>query len=122
MDIESRTTGLSPHINLVCQKGVKVKAMQQLLSKVGRVVTFFHKSTTATAVLNAKQEHMQLDKLKLIHDVSTRWKSTFETRERFIEQQLAILVTLGSTEIRRNAKYRISLSTDVMNDLETVIK
>ena len=128
IDIASRTAGLSPHIkcfahtvNIACQKGVKVEAMQQLLSKVRRVVTFFHKSPTATAVLKAKQEHMQLEKHKLINDVSTRWNSTFEMLERFIEQQPAILATLGSTEIRKNAKDLISLSADDMNDLETEV-
>jgi len=92
MDIASSTSGLSLHIkcfahtvNLACQKGVKVEAMQQLLSKVRLVVTFFHKSTTATAVLKAKQEHIHLENHKLIHNVSTRSNSTFEMLERFIE-------------------------------------
>ena len=49
--------GFSPHIqcfahtvNLGAQRGMAVNQMSRLLGRVRKVVTFFHKSTTAAAV------------------------------------------------------------------------
>ena len=72
--------GFSPHIrcfahtvNLGAQRGMAVNQMSRLLRKV---VTFFHKSPTAAAVLKDKQKMLKLPSHKLVQDVSTRWNSS----------------------------------------------
>ncbi|XP_052778645.1 E3 SUMO-protein ligase ZBED1-like [Mya arenaria] len=86
MDIAAKAAMLTPHVkcfahtvNLACQKGVKVQEFQPLLTKVRRIVSFFHKSTTATALLKLNQKNKEL---KLIQDVSTRWNSTYDMLQR----------------------------------------
>ncbi len=53
-----REAGLSPHIkcfahtlNLASQAGLNVSRVSRLLGRVRKVVAFFHRSVTATAVL-----------------------------------------------------------------------
>lgn len=74
-----KLAGLHPHvgcfahvINLATQRGLKVAQMDRLLGRVRHIVKFFHKSSTAMAVLKNKQTLLELPNHKLIGDVSTR--------------------------------------------------
>ncbi|CAM4537067.1 unnamed protein product [Leuciscus chuanchicus] len=69
MDIAVRESGLHPHIkclahvvNLASKRGLAVSRIARLLGRVRRITTFFHKSTTATAVLTNKQTQLELPK------------------------------------------------------------
>ncbi|WAR07417.1 ZBED1-like protein [Mya arenaria] len=127
MDVAAKASMLSPHIkcfahtvNLACQKGVTVEGLKALLSKVRRIITFFHKSTTATAALKL---HQNTDKQhKLVKDVSTRWNSTYEMLARYVEQHETVTKILSSSDFRNNVKGIIPLSPDDVSDLELVIK
>ncbi|KAI4819740.1 hypothetical protein KUCAC02_004976 [Chaenocephalus aceratus] len=66
----------------------------QLLGRVRRSATFFHRS----AYLKEKQKCLGLNNHKLITDVATRWNSAYDMVERFLEQQPAIRATLLSPE------------------------
>lgn len=72
-------------INLACQRGISVNQMDRFLGRIRKVVSFFHRSTTATHVLKTKKEMLQLPAHKLIHDV-IRWNSTYDMLERYLEQ------------------------------------
>lgn len=64
--------GLGPQIgcfahilNLAAKKAVALHQISRLLSKVRRVLTFFHKSTTAAHALKVKQEMLNIPVHKL---------------------------------------------------------
>lgn len=125
MDIAARVGGLEPHIkcfahtlNLASQKALKTPSMAKLVSRIKRIVACFHKSTTATAVLKAKQSLLNIPEHKLIIDVATRWNSSLEMITRFLEQQPAILSALTSNEVKRNVKDIVTLSDMDINDVE----
>ena len=103
-------------VNLSVQRGIAVRDMSRLLGRIRAVVSFFHRSTTASALLKVKQTLLQLPNHKLIQDVSTRWNSSFDMVERYLEQQAAVYATLSTAGIRKNAKELITLNdTDVRN-------
>lgn len=76
----------------------------------------------ATAVLEAKQKLLQLPQHKLVMDVITRWNSSLEMLERYLEQQAAVTATLVSTEIRRNARDIDTLDSSDVSDAEDIVK
>ena len=129
MDIAAKTAGLHPHIkcfahtiNLASQRGLKVNAMARLLGRIRRIVAFFHKSTTATNVLASKQILLEIPRHKLVNDVATRWNSSYEMVERFLEQQPAILCALTSNEVKRNAKDIVTLSDGDINESQNAVE
>lgn len=70
---------MDPHVrciahklDLASQKSLKLDRVSELLAKVRKVVTFFHRSPKATEVLREMQAQLHLPNHKLIHDVSTR--------------------------------------------------
>ncbi|KAK1891719.1 Zinc finger BED domain containing protein 4 [Dissostichus eleginoides] len=89
MDVAVREAGLSPHIN-----------------------------STATAVLATKQGMLNLPAHKLIMDLVTRWNSSLDMLERYLEQQQAIAATLLSAEVRRNAREIDTLEPADITDAE----
>ena len=96
-----KESGLNPHVgcfahtlNLATQRGLKVSQVDKLLGRVRRVVTFFHKSTSATSVLKLMQAKLDLPEHRLLMDVPTRWNSTYDMCERYLEQQAAVYAAL----------------------------
>ncbi|MBN3302803.1 ZBED4 protein, partial [Amia calva] len=121
MDVAVREAGLEPHtINLATQAGLGVPRVTRSLGRVRRVAAFFHRSSTATAVLMSKQKLLQLPSHKLIMDVTTRWNSTLDMLDRYLEQQAAIAAALTSPEIRQNA--RNTLDSCDITDAEDLVK
>ena len=107
------------------QKAIKIPQVERISGRIRRVVTFFHKGTTASAILESKQLLLDLPKHKLIQDVATRWNSTCDMFTRYIEQQPAIFATLLSKDIKKNAKDIVTLSEDdlkAINDIVNVLK
>ncbi|MBN3306654.1 ZBED4 protein, partial [Amia calva] len=127
MDVAVREAGLEPHIkcfahmiNLATQAGLGVPRVTRLLGRVRRVAVFFHRSSTATAVLMSKQKLLQLPSHKLIMDVTARWNSTLDMLDHYLEQQAAIAAALTSPEIRQNARNTLD-SCDII-DAEDLVK
>ncbi|KAL0149553.1 hypothetical protein M9458_055080, partial [Cirrhinus mrigala] len=111
-------TGLGPQIgcfahilNLAAKKAVAVQQISRLLGKVRKVVTFFHKSTTAAHALKVKQEMLNISVHKLIHDCPTRWNTIYDMMERYLEQQPAIYSALMDKNVKKNVK-DIAVSSD----------
>ncbi len=100
-------------VNLASQKGITVNKMDRLLGRIRKVVSYFHRSTTAAHVLKTKQEMLKLPTHKLIPDVPTSWNSTYDMFERYLEQQAAIYSALTEKTLKKNVKDIITLSDDV---------
>ena len=83
-------------INLAVQNGLKVAGVSKMLASVKRIVAHINRSPTANATFKEKQSQLGLPTHKLINDVSTRWGSTLQMLERFLEQKSALHATLES--------------------------
>lgn len=68
-------------LNLVAQTIIKVPELENLLSKIKAIVTFFKHSCVASDDL---RKSVNAD-TKLIQDVPTRWNSTYYMIQRFLE-------------------------------------
>ena len=113
--INSISSEFSPHIrcfahtlNLATQKAIKCQQVDRVAGRIRRIVSFFHKSSTATAIMESKQDLLELPKHKLIQDVSTRWNSTYDMFSRYIKQQPAVFATLLSKDVKKNLKDIVS--------------
>ena len=105
----NETDGLWPQldcfahtVNLAAKKAVSINGVSRLLGKVWKVVTFFHKSTTAHHALTVKQKMLNLPKHKLIRNVTTRWNTAQDMLARYVEQQPAIYSALTMDKTLRS--------------------
>lgn len=109
-------------LNLASQAGLKVPAVAQLLGRVRRIASFFHRSTVASRKLKEKQKILNLPAHKLVTDGVTRWNSTLEMLECFLEQQPAISAALLSPEVRRSDSNLCTLTEADITDGEDIVK
>lgn len=104
-------------LNLATQKGLE--PISRLLGRVRRVVQYFHRSTVASNILRKTQEQLEMPKLSLIMDVTTRWNSTYDMIERYIALQPAIYASLAHPDLK-NAKEKDTLSNSDIKDMEDI--
>jgi hypothetical protein len=79
-----------------------VPSILKLLEKVRKVVSFFHKSSTASAIFKEKPVLLTMPCHKLKIDVQTRWNSSYDMIQRYLKQQTAVQATFQCKEIRRS--------------------
>ncbi|KAL1281441.1 hypothetical protein QQF64_000244 [Cirrhinus molitorella] len=73
-------------INLIVKRTKEEReVLADIRSRIRRVVSFFRSSTKATEKLILAQERMGKQPLKLIQEVDTRWNSTHDMLQRFID-------------------------------------
>ncbi|KAK7934311.1 hypothetical protein WMY93_005207 [Mugilogobius chulae] len=116
-----KEAGLGPQIgcfahtiNLASQKATGLNQVSRLLGKVRKIVTFFHRSTTAAHILQSKQEMLNVPKHKLIQDVPTRWNSSYDMLERYLEQQAAVYSALTEKALKKNKDINTLNDQDVV--------
>ncbi|KAI4799930.1 hypothetical protein KUCAC02_016468 [Chaenocephalus aceratus] len=103
-----------------------VNQVSRLLGEIRRAVSFFHRSTTAAHVLEQKQEMLHLPKHRLSNDEATRWNSSYEMVERYLEQQSAVysaLRALKNKDIANLTDQEVRVAENVieiMKPLKTV--
>lgn len=75
-------------LNLVAEKAIKsIDDLCSILTKVKSIVTWFKHSVVASDELRKAQKSKGFLEKKLIQEVPTRWNSTYEMVERFLEQR-----------------------------------
>lgn len=111
MLVAAKSVGFQHHLgcyahtlNLAAQKGLTINSVSRLLGHIRRIVSYFHRSTTAAAALKECSTVVGVRSVKLIQDVSTRWNSAVDMLERFLELQPAVYAALMSKEIRSKEK------------------
>lgn len=93
-------------INLILKNALKVHEVGRILGKARKLVTFFHQSSSATDLLQTKQELLLGRSLighKLIIDVVTRWNSTLYMLRRVIEQTPALMALISDPSLTKTA-------------------
>lgn len=113
--ISNISSEFSPHIrcfahtlNLATQRAINCQQVDRVAGRIRRIVSFFLRSSKATAIMASKQVLLELPKHKLIQDVSARWNSTYDTFSRYIEQQPAVFATRLSKDVKKICLMMIS--------------
>lgn len=121
-----KESGLGQHIgcfahtiNLATQRGLKVSQVDRLLGRVRRVVTYFHKSTSAASCLKLMQLRLGKPQHKLLMDVPTRWNSSFDMCSRYLEQQAPVYAAL--VEMKKVSDVATLSESDVQN-IENIVE
>lgn len=81
-------------INIAVQKALKVKSVNTCIGHIKRIVGFFARSPAAKGLLKEKQKQLEKPEHILINDVTTRWNSTVDMLDRFLEQKSVIYTAL----------------------------
>lgn len=100
-------------LNLIVQTGIE--CISETLTRVKRIVEYFHRSTTGLNKLKDIQKQMNVPQLKIKQDVSTRWNSTYDMLDRVIKVKDALIATLA---LVRND---LSLSTEDWTLIESAV-
>lgn len=95
--------------------------VDRVAGRIRRIVSFFHRTSTATAIMASKQVLLELPKHKLIQDVSTCWNSTYYMFSRYIEQQPAVFATPLSKDVKKDLKDVVTLYDNDLKAAEELI-
>uniref|UniRef100_A0AAR2KXW3 HAT C-terminal dimerisation domain-containing protein n=1 Tax=Pygocentrus nattereri TaxID=42514 RepID=A0AAR2KXW3_PYGNA len=84
------------NLNLAVNKVLKIQRVESAVRACRHLIQGFSRSWKKKRDLKKKQADLELPEHALIHDVITRWGSTFEMISRFLEQQQAVCAVLAN--------------------------
>ena len=84
------------NLNLAISKALKILRVETAIRACRHLVQGFSRSWKRKRGLTEKQAAINLPQKALIHDVLTRWGSTYNMLERFLSQQQAVCATLAA--------------------------
>ena len=107
-------------LNLAVQKALQIPQVATPLARCRKLVSHFHKSRVDNDEFKKSQlMFSDIPKHKLIHDVTTRWNSTYDMIERVCEQQLPISSVLLQC---RDSLMHLELLPNEWRILEDIVK
>ncbi|XP_065127446.1 E3 SUMO-protein ligase ZBED1-like [Paramisgurnus dabryanus] len=83
------------NLHLAVNKAVNIDRVSSALSRLRKTVAAFTRSPKLSRQLAKKQTDLSLPDHKLIHDETTRWNSSYDMVERFLEQQQSVCASLA---------------------------
>lgn len=83
-------------MNLAISKVLKMTRVEAAIKSCRHLFKGYSRSWKTTCDLKKQQRELDLPEHELIHDDVTRWGSTYEMIERFLEQQQAIGAVLAT--------------------------
>ena len=107
-------------INLAVRRGLTVRAIETLLSRLKATALHFNKSSTDNYLLEAKQKLLGVKPAQLINDCTIRWNSTYNMVCWAAEQQAAVAAVIMEKKL-----CRLELSTSdwsLMEQVRAVLK
>jgi len=95
-------------LQLSVNKALTESAVDNVLVKCRKIVGHFKHSPANNIELKDQQIRLKLKERSLIQDVSTRWNSTLQMFEQLLENEEAVLATLGQP----SHKHKLELLAD----------
>ena len=107
-------------LNLAVEKAMAIPGVSRALARCRQLTSHFHRSTNASYVLKRKQADLHSVQHNLLHDVVTRWNSSYYMIERVVEQQQPICAAL--LELRKGELMPSDHEFAAMSDFLSVMK
>ncbi len=82
-------------LHLAVNKAIDIYRVTAALSRLRKTISAFTRSPKLSRQLVKKQRELLLQEHRLIHDEPTRWNSSYDMVERFLEQQQAVFAVLA---------------------------
>ncbi|XP_014287375.2 E3 SUMO-protein ligase ZBED1 isoform X1 [Halyomorpha halys] len=114
-------------LNKVVGDALSLKPVEELISKVRQVVSFFKNDPMASSELQLSQINCNIEPKKLKQDIPMMWNSTFYMIERFVELENAISCTVTIQEsnyllIQPDEWTVLKELTKILKSLEAITK
>lgn len=83
------------NLHLAVNKALDINRVSAVLSRLRKTISAFTRSPKLSRQLTKKQKDLSSPDHKLIHDEPTRWNSSYDMVERFLEQQQVVCTVLA---------------------------